>query len=155
MSEIKGGGIVKFEMTGLDKLDKEVKKLTDKVQKKVLQKAARAAARVVQKRTKALAPVKTGALRRAIRVVTLKMPKGQAKVAVTVKSGKGEKRQAFYAQFIEFGTKKRAIGKQGAQHPGTTAKPFMRPAFDETEREQLDAMGATLAKEIIKANDRI
>jgi HK97 gp10 family phage protein len=171
MSDISArGGSVSFKMSGLDVLDKAVKKLSDKVQKQVLNKAARAGARVVQKRAKSLAPVKSGALRRAIRVVTLKMPKGQAKAAVTIKSGKGEKREAFYAHFVEFGTRKHAIGRgsvktqtrtgrpgqqRGAIHPGTTAKPFMRPAFDETEREQLDAIGDTLAKEIIKAHDKI
>jgi len=135
--------MVTFEMKGLDVLDKAIKKLEDKVQKRVLNKAARAAARVVQKRAKSLAPVRGGGLRRAIRVMTMKTPKGSAKVAVTVKSGKGEKRKVFYAHFIEFGTE------------SVQRKPFFRPAFDETQKEQLDAMGGVLAKEIIREHDKI
>ena len=143
MSEISSKGMVSFKMTGLDALDKALKKLESKVQRRVLNKAARAGARVVQKRAKALAPVRTGALRRAIRVVTMKAKKGQGKVAVTVKSGRGEKRDVFYAHMVEFGT------------IGARTRPFMRPAFDETQKEQLDAIGKTLAQEIIKAHDKV
>lgn len=171
MSDIKSmGGMVKFEMSGLSELDKHIKKLSDKIQRRVIAKGLRAGARVVQKRAKALAPKKTGTLRKAISVVTMKSKPGTGRVAVTIKSGKKAKYDAYYAHFVEFGTRQHAIGRSsvltqtrtgrpgkqtGAVHPGSRRRPFMRPAFDETNKEQLDAIGETLAREIIKENEKI
>ena len=49
---------------------------------------------------------------------------------------------AFYARFVEYGTKPHKVG--GRSHPGSQAKPFLRPAFDELK----NAIGTTIVKQI-------
>lgn len=70
---------------------------------------------------------------------------------------------AFYARYIEYGTKPHKIGKAGqlirlkngdvvrgpVQHPGTRAKPFLRPALDEL-KSQLGAEAAAYIKVWLK-----
>jgi len=76
-------------------------------------------------------------------------------------------KKAFYAHMVEFGTarhfikpKKRkslffaGIAREVVDHPGTSPKPFMRPALDNSQREAVDAAAAyiraRLAKEAAK-----
>ena len=134
---------VTVKLTGLDELDRAVKKLPQRLQRRVLNTALRASGRVIQKRAKSLAPVKSGVLRRSIVVRTGKARKGSATVFVTTTKGKGEKNDAWYAHLVEFGTKL------------VRARPFLRPAFDETQKEQLDAIGQTLAAGIIKETAKL
>lgn len=56
----------------------------------------------------------------------------------------GPIRKLFYAKFVEFGTNPHKVGGRfkGAQHPGTTPEPFLRPAFD----AEADATISRLAK---------
>lgn len=72
-----------------------------------------------------------------------------------------EKEAAWYAHFIEGGTDPHEIEAQTRQalafdghvvakvnHPGTAARPFVRPAFDESEGDAQRAMGGALAEQI-------
>lgn len=134
---------VTVTLTGLKELDRAVKKLPKGMQRRVLNNALRAGGRVIQKKAKALVPVKTGTLKRSIVVRTGKAKQGAATVFVTTTSGKGEKNDAWYSHIVEFGGKR--VRKQ----------PFLRPAFDETHKEQLDAMGEALAQGIIKETAKL
>lgn len=53
------------------------------------------------------------------------------------------------AHLVEFGTAPHLVGKKA--HPGAAAKPFLRPAFDETAQETLTIFGNVLGPEIEKA----
>ena len=73
-----------------------------------------------------------------------------------------------YAHLVEFGTRPHSLKKGDqlargrrphvqtgpANHPGATAKPFMRPAFDTKKQEAIRVFAATvrteLAKELVK-----
>lgn len=74
----------------------------------------------------------------------------------------GPDKEHWYYQFLEQGVNAHEIrgtplsfeGDEGwvrtamVQHPGHAARPFLRPAHDETHAEQQDAMGAVLRVEI-------
>lgn len=45
--------------------------------------------------------------------------------------GKRARARAWFAHFIEFGTAPHSLGSRGGAHPGTAARPFMEPSFEE------------------------
>jgi len=117
-------------------------------------------AKIIQQRAYELAPVRTGKLRDSIRVSV--RIKGGVPVA-SVKAGGNEKGDAFYAHMIEFGTASHLIAPKSAKslyiaglfdevvhHPGATAHPFMRPAFDGTSQAAIQAFAAQVRKRLTK-----
>jgi len=150
-----------LHVSGLSELDRLLKELPAKIEGNIMRGAVRAGAKVMETRAKELVPVDDGDLRDSIKVST-KSKRG--KVSATVRAG-GKK--AFYAHMVEFGTarhfikpKKRkslffaGIAREVVDHPGTSPKPFMRPALDNSQREAVDAAAAyiraRLAKEAAK-----
>jgi len=150
-----------LHVSGLSELDRLLKELPAKIEGNIMRGAVRAGAKVMETRAKELVPVDDGDLRDSIKVST-KSKRGQ--VSATVRAG-GKK--AFYAHMVEFGTarhfikpKKRkslffaGIAREVVDHPGTSPKPFMRPALDNSQREAVDAAAAyiraRLAKEAAK-----
>jgi HK97 gp10 family phage protein len=92
--------------------------ITADVEKKAMDRLEEAG-EFVANRARQKVPVLSGKLRDSIRVVRLK---GDPRLNVRVYAGNRKKREeggAFYAHMIEFGTVK------------MTAKPFLRPAFNE------------------------
>lgn len=115
---------------------------------KALRASVRAGAAVVVKRAKQLIPegadmhrthkgrlVAPGFAKRSIRAVTkLSRDKQKASAAIGVRS------EAFYAtQFVELGTSRQP------------AAPWLRPAQEQTQQEQLQAVAGSLRKSIDKA----
>lgn len=150
-----------LHVSGLSELDRLLKELPAKIEGNIMRGAVRAGAKVMETRAKELVPVDDGDLRDSIKVST-KSKRGQ--VSATVRAG-GKK--AFYAHMVEFGTarhfikpKKRkslffaGMAREVVDHPGTSPKPFMRPALDNSQREAVDAAAAyiraRLAKEAAK-----
>lgn len=150
-----------LHVSGLSELDRLLKELPAKIEGNIMRGAVRAGAKVMEARAKELVPVDDGDLRDSIKV-RAKSKRGQ--VSATVRAG-GKK--AFYAHMVEFGTarhfikpKKRkslffaGIAREVVDHPGTSPKPFMRPALDNSQREAVDAAAAyiraRLAKEAAK-----
>ena len=122
--------------------------LQDKVRKKVMRSAAVAGAAVVKKRAKEIAKSKgindTGA---TIRNIAGKVEKSSnpdyVQINIGVRHGrpkKGAKNQddPFYWHFNEFGTSKQA------------ARPFMRPAFEESKEKVLEVVAEKLRAGIEK-----
>lgn len=122
---------------GLAELHKALQDLPVKLEKKILRGALRAGAKVMADAAKSNVPVKSGALRKSIRL-SAKTKRGR--VTATVKAGNA---QAFYAHMVEFGTAAHRIAPKKAdalatpagprksiEHPGAKPKPFMRPALD-------------------------
>jgi len=80
----------------------------------------------------------TGNLKASIGQVGVRSP-DKSKLTRTVGALKGAGKKGFHAHLIEFGTVKMA------------ARPFIRPAFDQTKGEALKVMGKELGKGVEKA----
>lgn len=141
---------------GFDELDRILKTLPDKMQRRVLRTSVAAGARVVSKAARNMVPRQSGHLRKSIRIRTFK-PGIHGAEAVAYAG-------AWYAHFIEFGTKRHAVGKgsdldRGKQYglvvEGVRQKRFMSPAFNSTTGEQLKAIGAAIMKGIEREINKV
>ena len=119
---------MKFEFTGGRELSQALQQLPHKIENKVLRKALRQGGNILLKKARSLAPVKTGALRRGIKLrIDLRGKPPAAIINVRI-PGKGKKKGGgpYYSPFIELGTKY------------LDAHPFLRPAFDSTKEQALE-----------------
>jgi HK97 gp10 family phage protein len=146
---------LKIDVKGLKELEKALTLLPLRVAVKHASKAVREGAKVIQQAARAKVPVDTGNLKRSISVKVLNRNRDAYQVTAMVgpeivgrRSSKKKKIDAFYAHWVEYGTKAHHIPKQGVNdkvmtdgqgkffgrsvdHPGIPFQPFMRPAFDE------------------------
>jgi HK97 gp10 family phage protein len=144
------------KIEGLRELGGALKELSSDVSKRIIYSATLKASQVIAKRASQLAPVsdkphkvgkngptvQPGNLSKNIVTKRRKQIKnGLAAYEVVWKSKK--KSDPFYGLFAEFGTTSQA------------AKPFMRPAFDQTKDEALNVMIKTLSKRIERANKKV
>lgn len=135
-------------LQGVAQLMRQLEELGLAANGKALRAAVRAGSQPVVKRAKQLIPegvdahrtyrgrlVAPGFAKRSIRMVTkLSRDKQKASAAIGVRA------EAFYAtQFVELGTSRQA------------PQPWLRPAMEQTQQEQLTAVGASLKKTIDKA----
>jgi len=76
------------------------------------------------------------------------------KAAVEMFVGAGPLPQA---GFVEFGTSPHINGGKfaGTSHPGTSPRPFMRPAWDQDKGPLLDRLGEEIAADLAKTAARI
>lgn len=176
-----GGGFrgINFDVKvyGLAELHAALDALPDKIQENLMRGGLRAGARVFADGAKIAAPDATGLLRRSIRV-SVRADRRRGAVVATIKAGGGrgsvitskgrgrvvEKRQgAFYARFVEKGTrphtikprgaKALAIGKTGVtvevvRHPGARARPFMANTFDRKHALAIQALADYLRRRL-------
>lgn len=131
------------EIKGLNELMQALKQLPKEVEKKCLRPAVAAGAVVIRKAAQDLVVRRTGLVAKAIRVGFNRKEStpGRAVYHVFVSQKVKDKlknvtRDAFYWRFLEFGTVK------------MSAKPFMRPAFDSTNREAAEVIKGKLAERI-------
>ena len=139
-----------FTISGGAELTRALEALDQKVKKKILRSAIVAGAAVVKKRAKQIAKSKgiedTGALIRNIAgKVERQRSDTYAQINIGVRHGKpkkGAKNQddPWYWWQHEFGNSKMA------------ARPFIRPAFEESKEEAIEVMTAKLRKGIESAN---
>jgi HK97 gp10 family phage protein len=139
-------------VTGGAQLDALLRTLPEKMQKNVTRTGLRAGAAVFLSEVKQNIPVDSGALRSTARISSRNTPQGP-QVSVKV-GGKVKGVDAWYAHLVEFGTRPHVIKpkQQGGalqfggittrsvQHPGTRARPFMRPAVDAKFPEAVEAI---------------
>jgi HK97 gp10 family phage protein len=180
-----------IKVTGLSQLDKALREFAPKVQRKMLTKSLRAAAKVVQTEAQASAPSDTGTLKRNIVVRSASKRGAAARVSIGIRTktatfadsaknrraGRAGKRyrvagDAYYARFVEFGTKSHTLiakrkvmrgGKRGVfafevggktvfarsiKHPGTRPRPFLRPSLERKTPQAIEAMRLSLAQQI-------
>jgi len=155
----------RIEIKGLKELDARLRELPVAIGRRVLSGALRSAALRIQKEAIARAPVssadvhKKGAkLRDSIRTATV--AEATASATVVIHTGR-----AYWARFIEFGTKNRRLktktimsdGKRfyGVEVGAITAKPFMRPAYDSKVREAIERFGVALGVSLDRAVKRL
>lgn len=135
-----------FKIKGVEKLNEFLKTLPAKVQNNISRGMLRSAAKPILQAAKQNCPVGepsetgkikyklyAGALRDSIRV-SARIDNRSGQVIASIKAGGKVKRtgaDVFYAHMSEFGTKPHALSKSGEiNHPGTSPRPFMRPAID-------------------------
>lgn len=121
-------------IAGLKELQAFLDALPAKLERNVMRGALRAGAKVIQAQAIANVPVKSGELRKSLKLRT-----GGRNGIVTA----SVRTKVFYAKFVEYGTASHAIrAKHGGKllfggtfrdsvhHPGTKPKSFLRPALD-------------------------
>lgn len=147
-------------LKGFKQLEKKLLGLEKKVAKKLVRRALRDGAKIIHQEARLRVPVKTGRLRRSIKVKAAKKRK-KHQVAIIVQCGEGDfVGDTFYGGMIEFGYEKVPVyrgsdgrfrsAKRGTQ-PTTTVppQPFMRPAFDSKKGAAVSAIENTLSAGIV------
>ena len=150
------------ELRGWDELDAALRKLPNKVAGRALTNAANEGARVLRDDMRSRVPVKSGRLRRAIRVIRRQTGvEWGVKVSIGVKGAR-----AWLANILEFGAaphtieptpRKKAlllgvgIVVESVDHPGIPPHPFILPAYDTKKEETLRTVRRRLGAEIDKA----
>lgn len=152
-----------MKIEGLKELDKELEKLSRSAGRTVLRNTLKKAAQPIADAAQANAPEDEGRLKASI-TTSRKLNKSQAKAqrAWSAKNGGKDASEIYIgstdpkAHLIEFGTAPRKNGGKfaGTDHPGTSPKPFMRPAFEAKQGETIDIIKTELQQQIIKANAR-
>ena len=149
--------MLEFEVTGLKELEQNLKRLPLRLQEKALVSAVRSSAGVIRDEARRMCPKKTGALAKSI------VAKRKRTAGGTVVYQVGPRK--FYGHMVEFGTgpheiKMQKLGKVlklgrwrnvyalEVKHPGASAKPFLRPAFDAKYKEAIEKMRQALARSI-------
>jgi len=170
------------EIKGLAELDKLLKDLPAKIEGNVMRGALRAGQKTMGDAAKANlqrnGSVKTGALQKSVRIRFQRKSEKFGWIRSYLIAGNKE---AWYAHLIEYGTgsfyagngskSKKApydikpknkkslffagLARQVVTHPGIQPKPFMRPAFDASNQQSIEAIAnyirIRLPKEIKKA----
>jgi len=167
------------EITGLKELYDLLQDLPTKVEKNVMRGALRRGQNVFKDAAKSLINNKTGALSKSIRVRFKTKSEKMGWIRSHLIAGD---KDAYYAHIVEFGSasyytgKGKTVGKpytikgkggkalliaggnpvKSVVHPGSRPKPFMRPAFDNSNQTAINEMATyirdRLPKEIKKAN---
>lgn len=149
------------QFKGFAEFDTMLKELGPRVANRVAARALRAAGRPIVQEARTLVPIKTGALRRAIRYRTRRSRNRTLKLASVGVFGK----EGPLAHIIEFGTSAHDIrvtnkkvladavagkffGKEVA-HPGVSERPFLRPAAENKAQEAFGRMADVLGDGII------
>ncbi len=153
--------MAEYVISGLREVSLALDGLPEKLQRKALANALRAGGRVVRDAARARVPVKSGALKRSIRVTLVR--RGPALIARVVAGRTKKKGDPFYAWMVEGGTRPHDIRPKGkkslflaglfkeeVRHPGSKPKPYLGPALEAGAQAALDAVRDTLAAEIEK-----
>lgn len=125
-------------ITGVEEIDRKLSRFEQSVQKKAIRKATREASKVILEEAKTLVPVDTGALRKSLRVRSLK--RSRVKQGHQVQTGEGFfKGETFYGGFVEYGTKRMA------------AREYLRRAMNSKEAETIQKFRTELGVAIDEA----
>ena len=139
---------------GLSALNDFLQQLPVRLEKNIMRSAMRQGAKVMQRQAIANVPVKSGALKKSIKIGT-RVRGGRVTAAVKTK--------LFYAKFVEFGTASHNIAAKqngwlsfmnifakSVDHPGSRPRPFLRPAMDATAGAAVVAVGEQIKKRLTK-----
>jgi len=157
--------LVDIDVKGIKELTQNLAKLSGEVKLKGAEFATRAGAAVINKAAKENVPVKTGTLKRTLKIVKMSK-KGDGTVRYYVTHVKKGKDDPWYAHIVEFGgikgsyrirpKRKKVLasggtiyGKDMMRRPAK-AQPYMRKAFRENTQKAIDAMSDRLDKFISK-----
>jgi HK97 gp10 family phage protein len=149
--------LIEWKIDGGKQLADLMAQLPVEVETKILRNALAEGAIVIRDKARALAPKKTGGLRRAIVTSRGKPREGQVVVKVRLRRGRGW--HGALGHLMEYGVAAHQIwvhsdkvslvingvpiGKH-VTHPGFAPKPFMRPALDAKAGEAVQAVAGYL-----------
>lgn len=146
--------MAEVHVRGLSDLQKMLDTLPGKIERNIMRSALRAGAKVIQSRAIRNVPVRSGELRRSLKIST-RARRGQVTASVGTK--------LFYARFVEFGTRAHVIAAKAkgwlsfggvfaksVDHPGNRPRPFLRPAMDASASAVLVAVGEQVKKRLTK-----
>ena len=135
---------IRVEIEGVEKVVSELKRRGINVQRG-LEVIAQAGAVIIERQAASNAGGAIGG-----EMMHATTARTQQAVEVSV----GPSKEAWFAHFVEFGTKAHSVApkkkkamqigdnfRTRASHPGTTERPFLRPAVDQRQAEAKDAMG--------------
>jgi HK97 gp10 family phage protein len=138
-------------------LDEALKTLAPKIEKNIMRAALRAGVNVIKNEAKQEVPVKTGALRKSLKVSTKSK---DGKVTAVLKA---DSRIAPHAHLVEFGTRPHKIKPRNGDalvigghvvadvdHPGSRPKPFLRPSFDSKAPQAIEAVASKIRERLTK-----
>jgi HK97 gp10 family phage protein len=143
---------------GLDDVLAKLHELSPKVQRGIERRVLRKAAKPILEQAKANAPMKTGKLRRSLKIRSLRSRKDKQQVGVRV--GTANKGDGYYGYFHEFGWR---IGKRpkirlarnlelGVDHrQEVPPKPWARPAFDSRKDESVEIINTETGRLVEEA----
>lgn len=145
------------QIKGFAELQKALETLPAKIEANIMRGALRAGAVVIKKEIAQNVPVQTATLKQGLKIKT-RNKKGF--VTATIRTAG---KHGFVARFLEFGVATHEIkAKDGSSlffgsifvdkvtHPGISPKPFMRPAFDRSTNEAIQAVGKYIGKRLTK-----
>ena len=139
----------RLTVQGLRILEFKLSKLAPRVAKKAIKKGTRVGSKMVTAKTKQLAPVERGQVRRAMKTRVLKSRRRSVLGTITT-IGKGFfKGGTFYGAFVEFGYKRGKRGKPNRKEiPG---QHFIERAVESVGRRATKTAAESIAKEIENA----
>jgi HK97 gp10 family phage protein len=117
---------------------KGIEDLEQKVQGQIVRQSTRAGAKVTLKPARANAPVKTGLVKRSVKISTGKRRKGTYTLNVGIPKGS----EGWYGALVERGHKigKRELGDKRKDVPG---QHWIEKAYQETKDEAVDTIRET------------
>lgn len=121
-----------IRLTGTKEIAKKLKAMDANLRKKAVDPSLRAGIKEFVEEAKAQAPVKTGKLRDSIKA----RKDGRSSTRGSTMYIAGVVKAAFYWIFIEYGTSR------------ISAKPFMRPAWEASNKRAIDKTIDTLRKKL-------
>lgn len=125
------------KLIGDKRLARKMELLAVGIQRKIVRKALRRAARPVRDRARSLAPVRTGALRKSIKVRAAKL-RGRGRIGILVKTGTREElgieasNRWYYPAVVE-----------------SLHQPYLRPALDGSRGQVKSILVQEMRREII------
>ncbi len=136
-------------INGIAEVKAGLAELEKSVAKKILRKGLRAGAKLVLTEARADAPVKSGLLRKNVKIRSAKGKKGTVAINVGVGS-KDFAGETFYGGFVLYGHK---VGsrKLGATRADVPANNFLGEAFEKTKEAAVDVAIATWGELIQQA----
>jgi len=126
--------VADIELTGVDEILNKLQQMGANISR-LENKALRNAAEPVLEDAKANVPVRTGKLKKGLKITNVKKKEGIKYILVGV--DRGDNSEIFYSKFIEFGTSK------------MSARPFLQPAY-EKNKDNIQKTIANTLKEGLK-----
>jgi len=133
-------------LIGGKELEEVLKKLPEKVNKRILNSAARLAAKPLIKSARRKVPKRTRNLEKSIGTRIKGRTGNQSVAMIGPQTGKRRRYDGWYAHFVEFGVSGISRKKKKRYRVDVAAKPFMRPAYDETKGEMQKEYGNYVGK---------
>ncbi len=128
---------MRVTVTGAKELDRKLRDLAPKLSKKIVRSSLRKAAKPVQARAKTIVPVRTGFLKKAIKVRAMRRSRVRMGVRATLEDRTFQ--DAFYGKWVE-------LGKHDS--PG---QHFMKRAADLTFPQSLQILTDEIRRGISEA----